>query len=66
MHGAGVAASDKLSPTFVNAAEHSRRTEGAERRADGNGLMLSVQPERSWRPRSPASTDVLASRAYDR
>ena len=43
-------AHNKLSPAFVRGAKHSGRTQGGERHADGNGLMLSIQPggTKSW------------------
>ena len=42
--------SNKLSPAFVKTARHSGRTRSGERHADGNGLMLCVQPSgsKSW------------------
>ena len=41
---------NKLSPAFVKAARHSGRTRFDERHADGNGLMLCIQPggSKSW------------------
>ncbi len=45
-----MAYSNKLSPAFVKAVAHSGRTRSGERHADGNGLMLCVQPggSKSW------------------
>ena len=42
--------SNRLSPAFVKAARHSGRTRSDERHADGNGLMLCIQPSgsKSW------------------
>ena len=41
---------NRLSPAFVRSAKHSGRTKSAERHADGNGLMLCIQPagSKSW------------------
>lgn len=38
---------NRLSPAFVRAVQHSGRTKGAERHTDGHGLMLSVEPSGS-------------------
>ena len=45
-----MALSNRLSPAFVRGVAHSGRTQGDERHADGNGLMLSVKPggSKSW------------------